>query len=362
MAVFGDRLQFAEENETEMIQLLTLALLAAGNGPWKFEADTTPAEQWEAVEARCLKNVRQLTSPDMGLDKAGEAYFSPDQRMIIFQAFPKGESQYQMYVLGLDEGGSRVDGSLKHVSPAGGACTCGYFSPDGKKIIFGSSHLNPEAPKESVYHRKRSGYTWEMPVGMEIFEADVDGSNIRRITTASGYDAEGSYSSDGKQIVFTSCRAGGDPDIYVMNVDGSNARRLTKTPGYDGGPFFSPDGKRIIFRADRKQNDLLQLYIMNADGTGEQQLTDNNEVNWGPYWHPNGRTIAFATSIHGHRNYEIYLMNIETGKTARLTYHDGFDGLPVFSPDGKRLMWTAKRGPDKTSQIFLADFTLPDGF
>src|SRR5262249_29435663 len=116
------------------------------------------------------------------------------------------------------------------------------------------------------------------------------------------------------------------------------------------------------FRADRHQNDLLQLFVMNADGADERQLTNNEDVNWGPYWHPNGRTIAFATSVHGHRNYEIYLMNIDTGRTARLTFHDGFDGLPVSWPDGKGLMWTSKRGPDNPPQIFLADFTLPDGF
>ena len=79
-------------------------------------------------------------------------------------------------------------------------------------------------------------------------------------------------------------------------------------------------------------------------------------------WPPpsSGRTIAFATSVHGHRNYEIYLMNIETGKVARLTFHDGFDGLPVFSPDGKQLMWTAGRSADRSSQLWIADFKLPE--
>lgn len=335
----------------------------AGPGkPAPFKPDEAPAEQWSQREARCLTHVRQLTRPDMGLDKSGEAYFSPDQRMIIFQAFPKGESQYQMYTLRLDADGAAVPGSLKRVSPPGGACTCGFFRPDGERIIFGSTYLNPDAPKESVYHRPRSGYTWEMPEGMDIFETDLDGGAIRRLTDAPGYDAEGAYSPDGKQIVFTSCRDDGDAEIYVMDADGSNPRRLTKHPGYDGGPFISPDGKRIIFRADRERNDLLQLYVINADGTGERQLTNNKEVNWGPYWHPNGRTIAFATSVHGHRNYEVYLMNVESGRTQRLTWREGFDGLPVFSPDGKRLMWTSKRGPDNTSQIFIADFKLPDGF
>ena len=37
-------------------------------------------------------------------------------------------------------------------------------------------------------------------------------------------------------------------DIYLMNADGSDVRRLTDAPGYDGGPFFSPDGKRLLRR------------------------------------------------------------------------------------------------------------------
>ncbi len=31
-----------------------------------------------------------------------------------------------------------------------------------------------------------------------------------------------------------------------MNADGSDVRRLTDAPGYDAGPFFSPVGHRII--------------------------------------------------------------------------------------------------------------------
>ncbi|MCK6455059.1 MAG: hypothetical protein L6Q92_00815 [Phycisphaerae bacterium] len=327
----------------------------------RFDPDATPEKDWPASEARRLSIVRQLTDPTMGLEKSGEAYFSPDQRMIIFQAIPRGELEYQMYTLQLDSSGRAVRGSLRRVSPPGGACTCGYFHPNGREILFSSSHLQPGNGDESLF-RGRSGYNWPKQPGMEIFAAHLDGSKLRRLTTTPGYDAEASYSPDGRRIVFTSCRDDGNPEIYVMHADGSNPRRITHAAGYDGGPFFSPDGKRIVFRGDRRENDLLQLFVIDADGRNERQLTNTDYVNWGPYWHPNGRTIAFATSAHGHMNYEIYLMNIETMRIARLTYSPGFDGLPVFSADGRCMMWTSKRGPDKTSQVFVADVTLPEGF
>ena len=193
---------------------------------------------------------------------------------------------------------------------------------------------------------------------MDIFTADLDGENLKRLTDTPGYDAEGSYSPDGSQIVFTSFRDG-DAEIYIMDADGKNPRRITHAKGYDGGPFFSPDGKRIIYRSDRKGNDLLQVYVNNTEGTAERALTQNEFVNWGPYWHPDGRHIIYATSKHGHSNYELYLMNVDTGDEERITYHEGFDGLPVFSPDGKRLMWTSSgRTADHKSQLFIADFTL----
>jgi TolB protein len=88
------------------------------------------------------------------------------------------------------------------------------------------------------------GYVWPIYPTYEIFSAD----KLTRLTTSRGYDAEGTISPDGKRIVFTSMRSG-DLDIYTMNADGSGAKRLTFDKGYDGGPFFSWDGKTIVYRA-----------------------------------------------------------------------------------------------------------------
>ncbi len=363
-----------------MLSLL-LVTLALAQRP---DASPQSAED-AALEARHLTNIRQITS---GFPRAGEGYFSPDGTQILFQAYPPvppsvffqpgpNQDKYQIYLSDLKPGATP-----RLVSTGKGQCTCAYFHPDGKSILFGSTHLDPDvekpaAPRGVPYPQQRAGesakgaqekapraysrserYKWEFPDTMDIFTADRDGKNLRRLTDAPGYDAEASYSPDGKSIVFTSFRDG-DAEIYLMDSDGQNPRRITRAKGYDGGPFFSPDGKRIIYRSDRKENDLLQVFVNNLEGTAERQLTDDENVNWGPYWHPDGKHIVYATSAHGHTNYEVYLMDVDSGTKTRITHHEGFDGLPVFSPDGKRMMWTSSgRTRDKQSQLFIADFTL----
>src|SRR5262249_23533086 len=101
---------------------------------------TQPANDWEKAEATHLKNIRQVTRDFV---RGGEGYFSPDGKTIIFQAEEKdsGNPFYQIFTLDLESG------KFRRVSPGVGKTTCSYFRPDGKKIIFASSHLDPDAKK-----------------------------------------------------------------------------------------------------------------------------------------------------------------------------------------------------------------------
>jgi hypothetical protein len=334
-----------------------------------------------------------------GFERAGEAYSSPDMKWIVFQATPKGEQHYQMYVARLKYEGGRVvlttplpragprpggwiagTTAPVQVGPAGSRNTCGFFGPGGKSLIFAST-AGKEDPgeQEPGYQRQGGNYRWAYPKGMEIYRCDdwlesvtatpTTRPTMKRLTDNDAYDAECAYSPDGKWIVFTSNRTG-DLELYAMRPDGSGVVRLTDVKGYDGGPFFSPDGKRVVYRSDRKGNDLLQVFVADVvyDGRGditglknERQLTDDGNVNWGPYWHPDGEHIAYATSRHGHQNYEIYLMRDDGTHQVRVTNREGFDGLPVFSPDGRYLMWSSKRAGDGTTQIFAGVFRMPEG-
>jgi Tol biopolymer transport system component len=340
-----------------MLPLLVSFLLVAGQ-----------PDDWQKLETSYLKNIQQVTS---SFARAGEGYFSPDGTKIIFQAEEKdtGNPFYQIFLQDLKTG------RFHRVSPGTGKTTCAYFSADGKKVIWASTHQDPEAAKhykeefqlreEEKKSKKRRRYVWDFDPYMSIFESGLDGAGAKRLTDAKGYNAEGSFSPDGKQIVFCSNRSGpNNLELYIMDADGNNVRQLTHTPScYNGGPFFSPDGKRVIFRSDRKKKDHLQLYVINVDGTGERALTnDLNWVYWAPYWYKDGKHIVYTAADHSNPvarpNYDLYWMNLDTGKTTRLTYAPGADVLPVFSPDGRRLMWTSTRGGG-AAQLFIADFTPP---
>ncbi|MDY3552755.1 biopolymer transporter Tol [Gemmata sp. JC717] len=339
--------------------LLTLALAPA--------AEPDPAD-WKAAEAAHLKNVRQLTTDYV---RAGEGYFSPDATKIIFQAEEKGTGNpfYQIFIMDLRTG------KATRISPGVGRTTCGYFRPDGKKVLFASSHSDPDARKHQeaeVRQREedrkngvRRRYSWDFDPHMKIYEADLDGTGLKCLTPdAKVYTAEGSYSADGKRIVYSAGNAG-NVQLFTMRADGTDVKRLTDVANcYNGGPFFSPDGTKVVFRADRKEKDRLQLYVINADGTGEKALTsDDKWVYWAPYWYKDSRHIIYTGADHSNPvappNYDLHWMDTATGKRTRVTFAPGQDVLPVFSPDGTKVMWTSSREGGRGAQLYIADFTPP---
>ncbi|MFL5329853.1 MAG: biopolymer transporter Tol [Gemmataceae bacterium] len=355
-----------------LVGISSLAIMGFQTGCSAQPLVAAKGDDWARSEAKHLSNIRQVT---FDFARAGEAYFSRDGKKIIFQAEETntGNPFFQIFTQDLPNGAPR------RISNGVGKTTCSFFRPDGKKIIYASTHLDlnakekydPEVRQRAEDKAKgvRRRYAWDFDEHMDIFEADPDGSNLKQLTNTAGYDAEGSYSPDSKQIVFCSHRSGG-LELWIMNADGTNPKQLThstkrekdgKMP-YNGGPFYSPDGKRVIFRSDRQDPDHLQIYVINVDGTGEERLTaEGTWVRWGPFWHPDGKHIIYAGSDHqGRPNYDLYWLNLDTRKETRITYAPGADVLPVFNFDGKKLMWTSTRDGRNPSQIYLADFSAPD--
>lgn len=330
---------------------------------------TTPVMATTYEGEQYFRNVRQLT---FGGQNA-EAYFSYDASQLIYQATVDTFDCDQIFTM-------KADGTNKQLVSTGlGRTTCSFIAPDGNSIIYASTHLGgKECPPEPDMSQ---GYVWALYDSYEIFRADMDGSNLTRLTNSPGYDAEAVYSPGGEEIVFTSTRTG-DLELFIMSPDGSSIEQITNQPGYDGGAFFSYNGQWICWRASRPKGEeladyrrllkqglirpsQLDLYIMNLADRKPIRLTDNGAANFGPYFHPDGKHLIFSSNLHdtqNRRRFDLFLINIETKEISQVTYNQSFDGFPMFSHDGTKLVFASNRDNNKRyeTNVFIADWVWPD--
>ncbi len=312
-----------------------------------------------------LVNIRQLT---FGGQNA-EAYWSKDCKKIIYQTRQPGWPDEQIVTM-------NADGSHKKlVSTGKGRCTCSYFLPDGKEIIFSSTHERDPGPQAEVDMSK--GYVWMVNPNFALYRANSDGSHLRPLIKKNGYVAETTVAPNGKFMTFTSDFEG-DLEIYRANLDGSNMKRLTNDPGYDGGPFVSWDSKKIVYRRDfisspKELEDSrallkehlvrptkLEIWVMDADGSHKHQVTKLNSASFGPFMHPDGKRIIFASNYGDPKGREFNLFMINTDGTGleKITSTPEFDGFPMFTRDGKKLIFGSNRYGSVRGEtnLFVADW------
>ena len=338
-----------------------------------YSKPSTPVQCDTSFESELLPNTEQLITDGL---RSGEGYFSADGSQLIYQAELAGSNPfYQIYVLDFASGNSR------RVSPGIGLTTCAWIHPTLERVMFSSTHEDPDAlakQAEEIAIRE-SGvdrpYGWDYDTHYDIFQADADGSNIVNLTNTPGYDAEGSYSADGSKILFASNREAYHRtlsqaeqklldddssyfmDLYIMDADGSNVEQLTFSPGYDGGPFFSPDNSKVLWRRFNPDGNSAEIWTMDIDGSNQRQLTADSMVAWGPYFHPSGDYIIYSSNVLGHANFELFMVDPEgLHDPVRVTNTEGTDILPVFSPDGLSLAWSTTRTPGGASQIHMSDW------
>lgn len=323
-------------------------------------------------EEKYFKSLRQVT---FGGDNA-EAYWSPDGSKLIFQSnyAEWGLECDQMFIMDADE--SFEDSMPKMVSTGKGRTTCGYFMPDGKHILYSSTHLAADNCPP-VPERTPGKYVWPLYDSYEIFVADLEGNIVSQLTDTPGYNAEATISPKGDKIIFTSTRTG-DLELFTMDIDGSNVKQITHNVGYDGGAFFSPDGSKIVFRAHHpeKEEDIdeyknllkegliqpskMEIFVCDADGSNMKQVTNLGGANWAPFFHPSGEKIIFSSNFESERGFpfHIYMVDLNGENLERVTNSGTFDSFPMFSPDGKYLVFSSNRhnsGGNDTN-VFIAEW------
>ncbi|TXI35324.1 MAG: M20/M25/M40 family metallo-hydrolase [Niabella sp.] len=318
-----------------------------------------------------IKNLKQLT---FGGDNA-EAYFSPDGKKLTMQITnpAKGITCDQIFMLDLNKKDAT---DLKLISTGKGRTTCSFFMPDGKHILYASTHKaneNCPTPPKSTDGK----YLWPIYAEFDIYMADLNGKIVKQLTSTPGYDAEAVVSPDGKKIAFTSMRSG-DLEIWTMNINGTGLKQITSGLGYDGGAFFSHDSKKLVFRSSRPKTeeeikeykDLLsknlvaptnmEIYTVNVDGSNLKQVTHLGKANWSPYFHPSDKKIIFSSNHHSTRGYDfqLFMINADGSNLRQITFESNFNAFPMFSPDGKKLVFSSNRNLDKPKEtdVFIADW------
>jgi Tol biopolymer transport system component len=176
----------------------------------------------------------------------------------------------------------------------------------------------------------------------EIYKANIDGTNVIRLTNSSDKKSFPSLSPNGTKVLFQSADYSAASEIYMMNNDGTNLIRLTNNNVYDGYPNFSPDGQSIVFSA--WDNSIYpEIFTMNQDGTNRTQITNTPGSDWyyAPKFNPAGTKIYFLVSQNG--NFNIVMMDLNGSNWINVTPPNTYgyiDLYPSFSSDGLKIVFS----------------------
>lgn len=232
-----------------------------------------------------------------------------------------------------------------------------YPAPDGRSIIFQST---------------RGPYTAD-----QIFTMDIDGRNVRLVSTGMGRTTCSYYFSDMKHILFSSTHIfDSEPpvprkhpsgryawpifpeyEIFVATPDGENVTRLTRNWGYDAEATVDWNTDRIVFTSFR--NGDLDIYTMEKDGSNLQRLTFREGYEGGPFYSRDGSRIVFRAYYPGTQGeleeyrrllamnlvsppfMEIFVMDANGGHQRRLTDLGGISFAPYFLPDDRGIIFAS---------------------
>ena len=322
-----------------------------------------------------LRNIKQLT---FGGDNA-EAYFSPCGKYLVFQSNNPawGLDCDHIFFMDIEDAADNPSYEPVMISNGQGRTTCSYFMPGGDRIVYASTHEGNAKCPHTPDLRRDGKYLWPIFDTYNIYTANRDGGDLKKLTDNKGYDAEATVSPDGQWVVFTSLRSG-DLELWLMRPDGSDLRQVTDRLGYDGGAFFSPDSKKLVFRSSIFKNEKeiedyknllkeglvaptnMEIFVCDIDGSNLKQVTNLGKANWAPFFHPSGEKILFSSNHHSERgwDFQLYMVDLDGTNLKKITHESIFNAFPMFSPDGKRLVFSSNRnnGGTRDTNIFIADW------
>lgn len=200
------------------------------------------------------------------------------------------------------------------------------------------------------------------PSRSELYLSNIDGSAERKLLADTRFEYNGSFSSGGDAVFFTSERNGdGQSDLFRANIDGTGIAPIVSGAPVDDAGVLSPDGTRLAFVSTRNGH-RANVWLLDLTTGRTQQLTGTRTVHgkpqlpdgyFRPSWSPDGKWIAFSSDRdtpwrghHGGAGWEhtqelsIYIIGADGRNFRKVAARTGYClGSPKWSPDGRRIVF-----------------------
>lgn len=199
--------------------------------------------------------------------------------------------------------------------------------------------------------------TWKDGTPQIYIHSLESGRRLTFYNQRASMNASAEFTPDGKSLLFSSTAGGGSAQIFMTDVNGGNVRRISTNRSIEVEPRMNPKtGQDLVFVSGRTGHP--QIFKMNLEGVDTVQLTPGTGEAVNPAWHPDGQKIAFAWT-HGFDigNFNIFIMDVATRQFVQLTHGVGRSENPSWAPDGMHIVFASKRGNKTQIYSMLADGT-----
>jgi Tol biopolymer transport system component len=307
------------------MRLFVLAVVAVIVLSWSADIRAGQAAAPQYQERDFLTRIRRLTVEGR---RAGEGYWSPDGKRLVFQSERDAANPfYQIFTLDLGSG------DVKRISPGIGKTTCAFFRPGTDEILFSSTHHDPKSKQyqddELAFRAsgKERRYSWDYDPEMDIYAYSEKSGALKRLTTARGYDAEASYSPDGQWIAFSSTR-----DAYNRTLTAEEQKKFDENTSYFG-----------------------EIYIMRADGSDQKRLTRAPGYDGGPFFTHDGSRIVWRQFDEMGLIANIRTMKLDGTDAKQITDFGSMSWAPYEHPSGAYFIFASNKLGFENFELFIVD-------
>lgn len=308
-----------------------------------------------------------LGGPERRLRKTGGCNgisWSPTGQLLVFSEKSSPDTPWSLFLMSLDD-------LQPHQLTFPTANVVGdqnpVFSPDGKSVAFMRivGENTPDVYVVPVFggparqltfdERLVSGITWtadgkrlifssRRDGGQSLWTMPLSGGEPERLNLGGAAATDPTVSREGDKLAYTQGLV--HPNLWAIEItDGAAMHRARLQPffpsaTYNNGPQFSPNGKEVAFASQRSGD--LEIWTCDVANCSEpQQLTFLKAVSGTPRWSPDGKRVAFDSRPHGHS--QILVVNAEGGRPVALTDGRAEDKVPSWSSDGRFVYFSSNR-------------------